>query len=734
MALPRSDDSDAELQQLKQRLGPQVFGRDLAALDARFVPRGPETTGFEVEPRAGSSFYGALPAEAEDEEDEEEDADADALEVPANRFAGVIYAARFFVTRVGFLRSAKRLMVLSSGHLTVVDPYSDEVKERYAFDNIKEITIASDSGGHNADRAFTVFIGKSLKETYTCRCRQQLLSAYYQLRERASSFRKDEIDAATADALSAVGATADSSWATGSAGSGGGPSNANLLGSGMYFDSLFQLCGKTFTMTKLSTTRSIAIHPVKVDVLLAVRAASLDRLDPHTRSTLSSILLIDIVKIQRVNTNSNELVLYFENNRVHRYCVSLFVEEVSDSCEFDALTSTRDIPQPVTFEMPVLKISKNNKLQLRLLGLTALAIIERDPVTRKTMASHSLNDIFNVVIYPSISSSQDDPDSEISEGLSGKFALELKHGLTRRYICLSSTASRRDKDVSLGLQRASSQHENELRQIIGDIAGDINVPDWLKVAGATTLLSPKEARSLFLSNMIEMCRMNKLHVPWSTEETKIACKEGTWGTEVHPEWEDILLRKLVNLNFIPNLVTNESMSLIYHQLVQFNRNIPLGGLRQRDRRAFASLMKLLENFKEYSVAQLNSPSNTDAPIPTTEFQVELLLAIQRLLCTRGVFEEIPSSQYKNSIEVIMELLHSPMEEVSFAAACVIKYMVVNYSDTRSLKSETANRRAIFTKYHSRIYVSHRIWSWDYFGGRHLTIFHATMLCSCSIAR
>ncbi|KAL4093331.1 hypothetical protein PRIC1_005782 [Phytophthora ramorum] len=729
MALPRGDDGDAELQQLKQKLDPLVFGRDVVSLDERLVPRGPETTGFEVEPPNSSSFYGALPADAEDEDDEDDDVES--LEAPVNRYAGVIYAARFFVTRVGFLRSAKRLMVLSSSHLTVVDPYSDEVKERYAFDNIKEITIASDSGGHNADRAFTIFIGKNLKETYTCRCRQQLLSAYYQLRERASSFRKDEIDAATADALSAVGAsvgTGDNSWATGSGGPGGaGAANANMLGSGMYFDSLFQLCGKTFTMTKLSTTRSIAIHPVKVDVLLAVRAASLDRLDPQTRTTLSSILLIDIVKIQRINTNSNELVLYFENNRVHRYwcdsrepfiqaiannlrswlSVSLFVEEVSDSCEFDALTSTRDIPQPVTFEIPVLKISKNksDKLQLRLLGLTALAIIERDPVTRKTLASHSLNDIFNVVVYPSVSSAQDDPDSESSEGLSGKFALELKHGLTRRYLCLSSTVSRRDKEVSLGLKRISSQHEDELRQIIGDIAGDVSVPEWLNVAGSTTLLSPKEARSLFLSNMIEMCRMNKLHVPWSTEETKIACKEGTWGTEVHPEWEDILLRKLVNLSFIPNLVTNESMSLIYYQLVQFNRNIPLGGLRQRDRRAFASLMRLLENFKDYSVAQLNSPSNTDAPIPTTEFQVELLLAIQRLLCTRGVFEEIPSSQYKNSIEVIMELLHSPMEEVSFAAACVIKYMVVNYSDTRSLKSETANRRAIFTKYHSRMYVS-----------------------------
>ncbi|POM77072.1 Hypothetical protein PHPALM_5601 [Phytophthora palmivora] len=139
MALPRSDDSgDVELQQLKQKLDPLVFG-------------------------PASSFYGALPTTSGAEDEDDDDDDVENLEVPVNRYAGVIYAARFFVTRVGFLRSAKRLMVLSSNHLTIVDPYSDEVKERYAFDNIKEITIASDSGGHNADRAFTIFIGKNRK-------------------------------------------------------------------------------------------------------------------------------------------------------------------------------------------------------------------------------------------------------------------------------------------------------------------------------------------------------------------------------------------------------------------------------------------------------------------------------------------------------------------------------------------------------------------------------------------
>lgn len=626
-------------------------------------------------------------------------------------------------------------MVISSNHLTIVDPYTEEVKERYAFDNIKEITVASDSGGGpNADRSFTIFIGKNLKETYTCRNRQHLLSAYYQLRERASSVRKDGLDIAASSPMilgtagtSAVGLGYNSMGASGPLGA------ASIMGTGangMYFDSLFQLCGKTFSMTKLSTTQSTLERPVKINVLLAVRASSLDRLDPEKRSTLSSILLIDIVKIQRVTTNSNELLLYYENNRVHRYwCdsrepfiqalannlrswlnVALFVEEVSDSCEFDALTSTRDIPQPVSFEIPVLKVSKNrsHRLQHRLLALTSTGILERDPVTRKTLASHSLSDIFNIVMYPSLSSSASGREDAItgeSEGTVGKFALELKHGRTRRYVCLPSTVSRRDKDVGLGLDYVTAKHEHELQQMLGDIGSEHAVPAWLRVAGATTLLSPKEARSLFLSNMVEMCRMNKLHVSWSTEETKVACKEGTWGTDVHPEWEDILLRKLVNLSMIPNLVTKDTLETIFRQLEQFNRNIPLGGVRQRDRRAFASLMKILESFKEYSVAQLTSPSSSDAPIPTTEFQVALLLAIQRLLCTRGVFEEIPSSQYKHSVEIIMELLHSPSEEVCFAAACVIKYMVINYSDTRSMKSETANRRAIFTKYHGRLFVS-----------------------------
>ncbi|TMW62203.1 hypothetical protein Poli38472_009696 [Pythium oligandrum] len=699
--------TDAELQRLKQAIEPVVLGPQVVALDDGYVPRGPETLhGVETENTNGTR-----------------DDEPDIVDIGTNRYTGLIYAARFFVTRVGFFKSVRRIMVLSSHHMTIVDPYTDEVKERYAYDNIKEITVASDSGGgyNNVDRSFTIFIGKNIKESYTCRYRQQLLSAYYQLRERASSYRREALETAGPAVNMLPGMVAPTGIPALSI-PGANPAGAN----GMYFDSLFQLCGKTFSMTKLSSTQSTSLKPVRLDVCLAVRATSLDRLHPESRATLSSILLVDIVKIQRVTTNSTELLVYFENNRVHRYwCdarepfiqaiannlrswlnVSLFVEEVSDSCEFDALTSTRDIPQPVSFEIPVFKISKNtsNKLQLRLLALTSTAVLERDPETRRTLATHPLSDIFNVVMYPSMSPSLGNSVSE-SEGTHGKFALELKHGRTRRFVCVSSTVAGRDKEVGLGLTRSTPTHDEELRTVLSDIAGETAIPSWLKVAGSSTLLSPKEARSLFLCNMIEMCRMNKLHVSWSTEETRVACKEGTWGSEVHPELEDIFLRKLVNLNLIPNLVTKDSLEQIFRQLEQFNRNIPVGTLRQRDRRAFASLMKLLENFKEYAVAQLTSPSNSDSPVPTAEFQVAILLAIQRLLCTRAVFEEVPNAQYKKAIEIIMELLHSPMEEVSFAAASVIKYMVINYSETRSMKSETVNRRAVFTKYHCKLFVS-----------------------------
>jgi hypothetical protein len=79
------------LDELKTQLTPVVFGKELAPLHDGYVPMGPETLGDQT---GGDTST--------------ENAIIEHREVPTNRYSGVIYAARFFVTRVGFLRSVKR--------------------------------------------------------------------------------------------------------------------------------------------------------------------------------------------------------------------------------------------------------------------------------------------------------------------------------------------------------------------------------------------------------------------------------------------------------------------------------------------------------------------------------------------------------------------------------------------------------------------------------------------------
>jgi hypothetical protein len=86
--------AEQELQRLKMRLEPIVITPEPATLHDAYVPRG-DVTLSPVD--AESSTL------APDE--------PDIVEVGANRYSGVIYAARFLVTRVGFLRSVKRCVV-----------------------------------------------------------------------------------------------------------------------------------------------------------------------------------------------------------------------------------------------------------------------------------------------------------------------------------------------------------------------------------------------------------------------------------------------------------------------------------------------------------------------------------------------------------------------------------------------------------------------------------------------
>lgn len=102
----RASSMPDDLQRLKQKLEPVVFGQEVLSLPEGYVPRGPETGGFEPDTASRTAACNAATgtdAPVPGDKDDWEDTD-----VHANRYSGVIYAARFFVTRVGFLRSVKR--------------------------------------------------------------------------------------------------------------------------------------------------------------------------------------------------------------------------------------------------------------------------------------------------------------------------------------------------------------------------------------------------------------------------------------------------------------------------------------------------------------------------------------------------------------------------------------------------------------------------------------------------
>lgn len=83
---------DEELNELKKRLAPIVCGSDVVTLHEGYVPQGPET----ISDTERTPVVETKPP----------------IEVVTNRYSGVIYASRFLVTRVGFLRSVKRYVVV----------------------------------------------------------------------------------------------------------------------------------------------------------------------------------------------------------------------------------------------------------------------------------------------------------------------------------------------------------------------------------------------------------------------------------------------------------------------------------------------------------------------------------------------------------------------------------------------------------------------------------------------
>ncbi|OQR91654.1 hypothetical protein ACHHYP_04486 [Achlya hypogyna] len=585
-------------------------------------------------------------------------------DVPANRLAGVIYALRYFVLKPGMwgMTSKSKLLVLSPMNLFILDPATEATLETIAYTDITEVTS-------NDATSFTINV-KNQKDTYVCRDKEtknHFLSAYYQLyyRERLNS-----------------------------------PDQATTL---------FQ--NPTYLMKKRSKSKGTTANPVDIPILLEVRRASIDRLDMKTKKTLSSILLTNIVKVQKLQTDPHSLVLYYQmdksNVSAYRFVCDereafigvlvnnlrtivkepLWIQEVFDAAEYDALVHLNDEPVNVLFEMPVLKLSKaSSALQKTVhIALTRNEVLERDPVTRRTIFRASIADLFNVVIYP--------------EELGGDhFALELKNGRTRRYVALPGAVAVRSAQVGLGLEKVTEATRlKELQAVVMDPT--FRSSTAFKTAGSTTILTAGATRNLFLSNLVEVFHKNKKQVSWSTEETPLGCKVGLWHQpDVTSEWEDHLLKKL-HVSWKATHDTQQWFDELFRILEQFNKNIPVGGLTPTKSvtRPLGALLKVLESLKGYIVLKIKDPSvNSHAAIPSPMLQTALLLAIQRLLHTTSGFTEMLRKDYRKYIGIIMEFLYSPVAEVAFAAAGALQAMVVNYSaDKNAVKLELANRKNVF---------------------------------------
>jgi hypothetical protein len=562
------------------------------------------------------------------------------------------YVARFYVTRIGFLRSTKRVLALSKTHFHVLDPLTDQEKEVHAITAIKEVSLSADlpqrgfnitigasdgTTGSNATEAYSICvlpnIGSHSSDGDGSTERAHFLGHYYQQRQ----------------ALEAVSR---------------GLSEAER--------------GQHFRLSKLSTTRSTQARPIRVPVLLAVRAASLDRLCPSTLRTVSSIPLLEIVKIQKLNDDPSGIIIYFSNNRMHRYwCVeftgqedakkeeeekrasesgepkkkkaakkvvrepliqaighnmaqllyvSVRLESVESSWEHDALTATRDENPPVTFEMPVWKLSKTtpSRPHQRVLALTASQLLERDPITKRTLCSYGVNEIRNLVKYsrasaaayvgnskdaaaspsgsPSVSVGSSGNSSRycgdlavepslaraflaiidgtdgIIDGTDGRDAMlgvEFKSGCIKRYVCRRCQVGQRSSSTGVGFELA---HKN-----VGDDDGDDKpgakgAASRKEVVGGAVALSAAAAREVLLCNILEVRSMNKQPCAWSTHETRRGAVVGLLSQPCHPEYDDALLRKL------SGLTAARSPAEVARTLREFCTNAPLVGFKHKERR------------------------------------------------------------------------------------------------------------------------------------------------------
>eukprot|EP00903_Cladosiphon_okamuranus_P008054 g7768.t1 len=558
------------------------------------------------------------------------------------------FAARFFVTRLGFMRrKCRRMMAFTSDRLYIVRVDDGKAKASYP---LKSVQLApSDKVNQGKGIILTSDIG-NVRHSFKCRDRTSLLAAFSELQDAA----RDR--------------------------------PLNLL----------------FQVIKRSKTRG------DVKMTLRVGPTSLDRVDgERLQHRVSSLPLLSVEKVYLFTDDATQMLVDCHGGRRRRYwCAArdslvramedhlrhlgrtgeqpLPVERVG-TWEVD--TSTRNperVKQGYLFEVPVKKWSRTERaFKDRLLALTKSSVVEMDVATRDHLREFPLEMIFNIVYHtPDTIIRTPEADAEGSNGDGLSIEVQMAWGGSSTYNFQACRCSAVSTDSIMAFVAVTDDdapleesHKAEERQFRGSHVADLATLAETGGAGAHGVcgyhdlrLTAVEARVHFLANFLEVCRLNHHGCPWSLRRITNESRVGELTGGLHPDYQEFLLKRTAGLSAIARagpgkvLADPDARGYALAVLDELNFSTPVA-FKHKEKGAAAAAMSLL------------------APSALQHFddsgRVSLLLAVLRLLWSKTGYDEVARAECQPAIDGVFKCLESEDHTVSYPAALVIRSMLTH---------------------------------------------------------
>ncbi|CAM9717877.1 unnamed protein product, partial [Discosporangium mesarthrocarpum] len=597
-------------------------------------------------PSAYSSFSGFTQGEGDSDQETEQSSTINRLEPWRQAGGGGVVAprtfvARFFATRLGMMRwKCRRMIALTSERLYVLRVEDSKVKTSYPIKSVQLLPTEKSNQG----KGFILQseIG-SVRHQFKCRDRTSLLTAFLDLQDAA----RDR------------------------------PLNT-----------LFQVI-------KRSKTRG------DVKMTLRVGPTSLDRVDgERLQHRVSSLPLLSIERVYLFADDATQMLLDCTGGRRRRYWCSgrdslvramqenlrklgkiddeetLKVERVG-TWEVDTSTrSPESVRQGYLFEVPVLKWSRAERsFKARLLALTKSSLVEMEVSTREHLREFPLSVIFNIVYRhgPNVGneSEGDDLTLEVQMAWGGSSSYTFQACRCTRVSGDSILAfvPSADRDLPLDEGRRRGSDERRRRGSMAEEeagAGEGGVNSMENVCGFHDLrLTAQEARTLFLGNFLEVCRLNQHGCPWSLRPITTESRVGSLTKGLHPDYQEFLLKRMTALGEAIARSKEGGPSVLLanpevraHTLAvvgELNASVPIA-FRHKEKGAASAVLSLL------------SPSSLEHF--AEDEKVTILLAALRLLWSKAGYEEVTRVDSQPAIDGVFECLDSKDHTVSYTAALV----------------------------------------------------------------